>query len=396
MNKIKYILSSAFLLICATAICQPRVVAVTEIVDKSEQIPYNIKFQIRTSLTRAISQKQGYSAVDRADISHIFDEQTFQRTGMVDNSTIQKLGNITGAKFVLITEVVTTNYHNSIYVSVKIIDVETARVTMSENSTISTTSIESGCNDLVNKVLGINPEIGTAGAIPVKLYNYLTVFPNDIGNFRSCPSAIITSINNSATHGYNNWRLPTDEELSLMRNMAHEIPGFRNTQYMTSSKDTYELPTAVRLVTTSTSIQQQQEDNLAESIESGRGANGVYKVGYYYNNGYKSGVVFSVSNGGRHGKIVTFVSPHNQNYYYVLENAHRHGRAPSLAELRELYNVINKVDQNPHSPLKRSWCWSATAGSQRYTAYMFNLGTGQSACHLYKATGAYCISIDEF
>ena len=38
--------------------------------------------------------------------------------------------------------------------------------------------------------------------------------------------------------------------------------------------------------------------------ESGKGANGVYKVGYYYDDGKKQGVVFDVSTDGKHGKIV--------------------------------------------------------------------------------------------
>lgn len=38
--------------------------------------------------------------------------------------------------------------------------------------------------------------------------------------------------------------------------------------------------------------------------ESGKGINGVYKVGYYYDDGKKQGVVFEVSADGKHGKIV--------------------------------------------------------------------------------------------
>lgn len=50
-----------------------------------------------------------------------------------------------------------------------------------------------------------------------------------------------------------------------------------------------------------------EQKRLAEekaASESGKGANGVYKVGYYYDDGKKQGVVFDVSADGKHGKIV--------------------------------------------------------------------------------------------
>jgi len=120
MKSLRNIFCCIFLLSCAVAFGQPKVVAVTEIVDKYEHIPYSVKLQLRASLTKAISQKQGYAAVDRTDISHILEEQTFQRTGLVDDTTIKKLGSITGAKFILLAEAVKTDSSSSIYVNVKI------------------------------------------------------------------------------------------------------------------------------------------------------------------------------------------------------------------------------------------------------------------------------------
>ncbi len=40
-------------------------------------------------------------------------------------------------------------------------------------------------------------------------------------------------------------------------------------------------------------------------VAEGKGRNGVYQIGDYYNRGGKQGVVFEVSDGGRHGKIVS-------------------------------------------------------------------------------------------
>lgn len=49
-----------------------------------------------------------------------------------------------------------------------------------------------------------------------------------------------------------------------------------------------------------------EEARIAEEKRmSGKGDNGVYDVGYYYDDGTKQGVVFEVTDDGRHGKIVS-------------------------------------------------------------------------------------------
>ena len=45
----------------------------------------------------------------------------------------------------------------------------------------------------------------------------MKVFPNELGVFEAEPSSVIAQINKQAQHGYNNWRIPTNEELSLLR-----------------------------------------------------------------------------------------------------------------------------------------------------------------------------------
>ena len=49
------------------------------------------------------------------------------------------------------------------------------------------------------------------------LYGYLKIFPNELGSFQSEPTSVINQINSQAMYGYNNWRIPTNEELALMR-----------------------------------------------------------------------------------------------------------------------------------------------------------------------------------
>ena len=48
-----------------------------------------------------------------------------------------------------------------------------------------------------------------------------------------------------------------------------------------------------------------EEERLAQMVKEGKGRNGVYQVGDYYDDDTKQGVVFEVDESGRHGKIVS-------------------------------------------------------------------------------------------
>lgn len=348
MKILRYIFCCAFILVCATAFGQLKTVAVG-LVDKNGNIDYEIKLKLRTSLTKAISQKQGYSAVDRDDISSILSEQQFQQSGLVDSETIKRLGAMTGAKLILRAEALKTN-DKDIYVVVKLLDVETARIRMTEDITLSISNIESGCNDLANKVLGIS---NSAANKPVKLYGYLTVYPKDIGSFTMQPNGVIAHLNNTVSYGYNGWRLPTDEELSVMRSAAEQIPDFQNSRYMTSSISSYEYPTLVRLVTTGASAEElrkieeeKEKKRIHEIKKSGKGVNGVYEVGDYYHVNNKEGIVLQVSSDGKHGLIVS-VDQIRTSWREAQRWCELHGEGwhlPTLYELSLLANGYTKIN----------------------------------------------------
>ena len=52
---------------------------------------------------------------------------------------------------------------------------------------------------------------------PDVIYEYLKVFPEDLGLFDAEPKTIIARLNEQQQFGYGTWRLPTDEEVALMR-----------------------------------------------------------------------------------------------------------------------------------------------------------------------------------
>ena len=107
-------------------------VAILEIVDKKEQLSYGTKLMIRSNLAEAITATPGYEGYDRVDISSIMSEHDFQRTGMVNDAEIKRLGEMAGSRYILIAEVVKLDGHN-LYLATKIIDVESANIEIAIN-----------------------------------------------------------------------------------------------------------------------------------------------------------------------------------------------------------------------------------------------------------------------
>ncbi len=106
---------------------QSKRIAILETVDKDGTVPYGVKLQLRQSITFAISRTLGYDAYNRVDMSSINGEQTFQRTGMVSDTDIKKLGVMTGAAYVLIAEAAPYD-DTHIIITANLVNVESAQV----------------------------------------------------------------------------------------------------------------------------------------------------------------------------------------------------------------------------------------------------------------------------
>ena len=130
MKRILFSLILAFLCLSVFAQTEVKKVAILETVDKMGNVPYGILFQVRSSLTFAISSHAGYEGYDRVDMTAITGEQSFQRTGMVSDEQIKRVGEMTGAAYVLIAEAAQYDDQN-IIIAAKILDVETGGVVSS-------------------------------------------------------------------------------------------------------------------------------------------------------------------------------------------------------------------------------------------------------------------------
>ena len=65
----------------------------------------------------------------------------------------------------------------------------------------------------------------------VVLHDYLKLYPEDLGEFGENPSTLIKKINEEEKYGYDSWRLPTEEEMDIIRSNGY-LSGLK---YMTQS-----------------------------------------------------------------------------------------------------------------------------------------------------------------
>ena len=142
-----------FLLISGIMSAQVKRVAILETVDRENKVSYGNKLILRANLSKAITNTAGYEAYDRTDIDAIMGEQNFQRTGLVSNDQIKKLGEMTGADYILVAEAAVVDANN-MFITAKLLDVETARTIMTDNVMMAANpeAIQEGCVTLAKQL----------------------------------------------------------------------------------------------------------------------------------------------------------------------------------------------------------------------------------------------------
>lgn len=190
----------------------------------------------------------GYTMVERTQIDKVIEEQGFQRSSMTQNQMV-RVGQILNVSKIVVGDInVVMGQYN---VDARVLNVETGTITATEGATFATSSYRSSMQSVAQK-LAAKIAITTGSIIqtsspsqerntPFVIYDYLKVFPKDLGIFETEPKTVIARLNQSQQYGYGTWRLPTNEELALMR--ANNVIG--NGNYMTKERPSG----IVRLVT---------------------------------------------------------------------------------------------------------------------------------------------------
>lgn len=183
----------------------------------------------------------GYTMIERTQIDRIIEEQRMQRSAMTESQMV-RVGQLLNLSKIVIGDVnVVMGQYN---VDVRVINVESGTIAATEGATFAGSSYREVMKNLAQKLAGqiaisAGPTV-TAQPTPSSptpktrtkvetVYGYLHVFPNELGVFQSIPINVISNINNQGMHGYDEWRVPTNEELSLLRANGY----LSGTQYMT-------------------------------------------------------------------------------------------------------------------------------------------------------------------
>lgn len=170
----RFFIFACLLLSAVMTFAQTKKVAILEVVDREGRINYSQKMMLRSNLARAVANTTGYEAYDRTDVDAIMNEHDFQRTGLVSDAEIRKLGEMTGVSLILVTEGVLTG-DGKIFVSAKILNVETAKVEIIDNMTMGmdASSMQQGCTQLAKRLFGV-----TATNSAMEKYNIERMGPN--------------------------------------------------------------------------------------------------------------------------------------------------------------------------------------------------------------------------
>ena len=204
----------------------------------------------------------GYTMIERTQIDRIIEEQRMQRSAMTESQMV-RVGQLLNLSKIVIGDVnVVMGQYN---VDVRVINVESGTIAATEGASFAGSSYREVMKNLAQKLagqiaIGAGPTVGaqpTPSAPTPKtrtkvetVYGYLHVFPNELGVFQSVPTNVISNINNQGMHGYDEWRVPTNEELSLLRANGY----LSGTQYMTKENASG----MVLLVTTGKSVAEKE------------------------------------------------------------------------------------------------------------------------------------------
>ncbi len=158
----RFLIFTAMIMLSAVVMAQnTKKIAILETIDKENKVEYGVEFLLRGYLTDAINRMPGYEGYDRVDMASIMGEHNFQRTGYVSDAQIKKLGEMTGASYIILAEAAMLGA-DKIIINAKIIDVETARIENTARPKMANVSDDNSmikaCAELAIELLGMKSD----------------------------------------------------------------------------------------------------------------------------------------------------------------------------------------------------------------------------------------------
>ena len=243
MKKRTLMILLALLCLTGTAFGQKKV-AILPVVDKYNAYDgsegYGKKLILRTYLQSAIDNTSGYMAIDRVDYGKALDEAAFQRTGMVNDEEIKKVGEFYGANFVLVAEMAKYD-DNQIILIAKLLNVEnsstktaTPKITSLESGTLSTT-----CAALAQELLKIDGGGNTSSTKTTssnKVCRMCADNMQDLEVSRDAGAMTWSGAKQYCSGLGSGWYLPSKAELDQLYENKTELGGFSDDEYWSSTE----------------------------------------------------------------------------------------------------------------------------------------------------------------
>lgn len=213
-----------------------------------------------------------FSIVERTQVDKVIREQHFQMSELSDAQR-QKIGGllkvdaiVTGTiNFIPRDTRYGSDYSSKYDVGEYNVDIRLVSVNTGEWLSVAGGE-QKGCTEreLMRHVamqLADNLELPNqnvaAAPSPYLLYDYLYVYPEDLGVFTSAPTSLIKATNKNSAYGYNDWRLPTQEELDVLNSNRKALRMNGRRAYAHENSWRYgSTEFSVRLVRTAVLVQQ--------------------------------------------------------------------------------------------------------------------------------------------
>ncbi len=202
---------------------------------------------------------RGYQLVERSQINQVIEEQGFQKTTLTESQMV-RLGQIMNLSKIVVGDVNIVG--GSPNLDVRVIDVQSGEVTGRDGATFAWTNYRTTMQQLAQKVAGqigvvyggagSNGNVQSTGKSPSgkveTILGYLQVYPEDLGSFNGCPNTVIAAINRQKLNDFSDWRLPTNEELSLLATSKEKLGMGSISSYMSKENANLGGMKIVRLV----------------------------------------------------------------------------------------------------------------------------------------------------
>ena len=217
-----------------------------------------------SSIFNTYFEPKGEEIIEKTRVGRLVQEQKFQNSKST-NSEMVAVGKILNASLIVVGDVnVVMGEYN---VEVRVVNVQTGTVVAKDGISFDKNTSYRGTMQQLGERLAKKMEleiekinIGTKTDKPestsgkkqlpknmttsitednskrertdvVVLHGYLKLYPEDLGEFHGKPYDLIGNINKEESYGYDSWRLPTQEELDLIRSNGY-LSGLK---YMTQS-----------------------------------------------------------------------------------------------------------------------------------------------------------------